>query len=64
AKPILWNIKLNFIIIQISAKKNINTYKTVWNKQNKKSPLLYYTENLADKLDKKLDNYNVDYAMR
>ncbi|BCL53034.1 ferrochelatase [Francisella tularensis subsp. holarctica FSC022] len=64
ANPILWKIILNLIILPIRAKKNVHTYKTVWNKQHNKSPLLFYTENLADKLDKKLDNYIVDYALR
>ncbi|MDE4944634.1 ferrochelatase, partial [Francisella tularensis] len=63
-KPILWKIILNLIILPIRDKKNIHTYKTVWNKQHNKSPLLFYKENLADKLDKKLDNFIVDYAMR
>ncbi|MDE4938468.1 ferrochelatase, partial [Francisella tularensis] len=59
---ILWIIILNLIILPIRSKKNIHTYKTVWNKKHNKSPLLFYTENLAYKLYKKLDNYIVDYA--
>ncbi|MDE4945030.1 ferrochelatase, partial [Francisella tularensis] len=43
AKPILWKIILNLIILPIRAKKNIQTYKTDRNKQHNKSPQIIYT---------------------
>ncbi|API86839.1 ferrochelatase [Francisella uliginis] len=64
ANPILWKLILNLIILPIRSKKNVHTYEAVWNKEHNKSPLLLYTENLAKKLDQKLDNYIVDCAMR
>ncbi|WP_150467471.1 ferrochelatase [Francisella sp. SYW-9] len=64
ANPILWKLILNLIILPIRAKKNVHTYQAVWNKEHNKSPLLFYTENLAEKLKTKLDNHIVDCAMR
>ncbi|MFT6069585.1 MAG: ferrochelatase [Bacteriovoracaceae bacterium] len=37
-------------------------YKRVWLKEG--SPLLVHTENISEKLDKALDQYDVSYAMR
>ncbi|MEY8767935.1 ferrochelatase [Francisella philomiragia] len=64
ANPLLWKLILNLIILPIRSKKNVHTYEAVWNKEHNKSPLLLYTENLAKKLDQRLDNYIVDCAMR
>ncbi|AIT08595.1 ferrochelatase [Candidatus Francisella endociliophora] len=64
ANPILWKLILNLIILPIRSKKNVHTYEAVWNKEHNKSPLLLYTENLAKALNKNLDNYIVDCAMR
>ena len=64
ANPILWKLILNLIILPIRSKKNVHTYVTVWNKEHNKSPLLLYTESLAEKLNTKLDNYIVECAMR
>ena len=64
ANPILWKIILNLIILPIRSKKNVHTYGAVWNKEHDKSPLLLYTENLANGLDNELNDYIVDCAMR
>ncbi|ORM39237.1 ferrochelatase [Francisella endosymbiont of Ornithodoros moubata] len=64
ANPILWKLILNLFILPIRSKKNVHTYEAVWDKQHNKSPLLFYTENLAKKLDARLDSYIVDCAMR
>lgn len=64
ANPILWKLILNLIILPIRSKKNVHTYEAVWDKQHNKSPLLFYTENLAKKLDARLDSYMVNCAMR
>lgn len=37
-------------------------YKTIWTKDG--SPLMIHTENLSKKLDKKLESYDVHFAMR
>ncbi|GAB4223023.1 MAG: ferrochelatase [Francisella sp.] len=64
ANPILWKFILSLIILPLRTRKNCHSYKSIWDKKSNKSPLLLYTENLATKLDKKIDNYIVDYAMR
>ncbi|KEI35926.1 ferrochelatase, protoheme ferro-lyase [Francisella sp. W12-1067] len=63
ANPILWKLILNLIVLPIRSKKNVHNYNKVWNKEYNKSPLLLYTENLAKKLNQRLENH-VDYAMR
>lgn len=64
ANPILWKLVLNLIILPVRSKKNVHTYGAVWNKEHDKSPLLLFSENLAKGLDKELNNYIVDVAMR
>ncbi|ALB01635.1 ferrochelatase [Francisella persica ATCC VR-331] len=64
ANPILWKLILNLFILPVRSKKNVHPYEAVWDKQHNKSPLLFYIENLAKKLDARLDSYIVDCAMR
>ncbi len=64
SNPILWKLILNLIILPIRSRKNVHTYRAVWDKEHNKSPLLLYTENLAKGLDTELDDYIVDCAMR
>ncbi|MFC4891475.1 ferrochelatase [Pseudofrancisella aestuarii] len=64
ANPILWWLILNLIILPIRSKNTAKLYKKVWNNDLNKSPLLVYTENLANQLNDSLDNYIVDFAMR
>lgn len=63
ANPIIWKLILNLIVLPIRSKKNVHSYQSIWNKEFNKSPLLLYTENLAESLNQELD-YIVDYAMR
>ncbi|AJC49118.1 ferrochelatase [Allofrancisella guangzhouensis] len=64
ANPILWKLVLNLIILPIRSKKNVHSYKQVWNRERNKSPLLLYTKNLAKNLNEKLENCIVNYTMR
>ncbi len=64
--PIIWQIILNVFILNLRPSKTAKAYKEIWMKEINKSPLLYYTELQAQKLNKKINNENiiVDFAMR
>ena len=64
--PILWKIILNLIILTFRPSKTAKAYKKIWMKDKNMSPLRYYTQNQAIKLNKKIGNDKliVDYAMR
>ena len=64
--PIIWQIILNLIILNIRPSKTAKAYKEIWMKDKNMSPLRHYTimqsEKLKDRLAK--ENLLVDYAMR
>ena len=64
--PILWQIILNLFILTFRPSKTAHAYKKIWRKETNESPLLYFTRNQAEKLNKKLGNEKVivDFAMR
>ena len=64
--PILWQIILNVFILNFRPSKTAKAYKEIWMKDINKSPLLYYTELQAKKLNQKIGNEKVivDFAMR
>ena len=64
--PILWQIILNLIILNLRPHKTAKAYKEIWMKNENMSPLRYFTISQADKLRKVLgtENILIDYAMR
>ena len=64
--PFLWQIILNVFILNLRPSKTAKAYKEIWMKDINKSPLLYYTELQAKKLNQKIGNEKiiVDFAMR
>ena len=64
--PILWQIILNLIILNLRPSKTAKAYKEIWMTDINESPLRYYTKQQAQKLKKKFNDQNiiVDYAMR
>ena len=61
--PILRFFLVNFVICPKRSFSSSKLYKQVWD-DTTGSPLLHNTEQLADKLSKKLKEYDVHYAMR
>tara|TARA_Y200000002_G_scaffold65261_1_gene50183 strand:+ start:8326 stop:9384 length:1059 start_codon:yes stop_codon:yes gene_type:complete len=61
--PILRFFLVNFIICPTRSFSSSKVYKQVWDSDTG-SPLLYNTKQLSDKLSKKLDEYDVHFAMR
>tara|TARA_Y100000589_G_C27194589_1_gene646215 strand:- start:1334 stop:2356 length:1023 start_codon:yes stop_codon:yes gene_type:complete len=54
---------VNLIIVPFRAPKSSKIYYDLWS--DKGSPIIFHTQNLAKKLQKKLgDEYHVDFAMR
>ncbi len=47
--PILWQIILNLIILNLRPSKTAKAYKEIWMKNENMSPLRYYTINQAKK---------------
>tara|TARA_B100000161_G_scaffold239996_1_gene191773 strand:+ start:1051 stop:2049 length:999 start_codon:yes stop_codon:yes gene_type:complete len=64
--PVLWQIILNLIILNLRPSKTAKAYKEIWMTDINESPLRYYTKQQAQKLKKKFNDQNiiVDYAMR
>ena len=64
--PIIWQIILNVIILNLRPSKTAKAYKEIWMKEENISPLLYYTQRQAKKLSDQMakENLIVDYAMR
>ncbi|MCB8925054.1 MAG: ferrochelatase [Ardenticatenaceae bacterium] len=63
----LWKLILNGIILNVRPKKSAKLYQSIWTKDG--SPLLVYSQNLANKLQANLqaewgDNIRVALAMR
>ena len=64
--PFLWQIILNVFILNLRPSKTAKAYKEIWMKEINKSPLLYYTELQAKKLDQKMKDKKtiIEFAMR
>ena len=64
--PVLWHIILNLFILTFRPSKTAHAYKKIWRKESNESPLLYFTRNQAEKLNKKIGSEKVivDFAMR
>ena len=64
--PFLWQIILNLFILTFRPSKTAKAYKKIWMKDKNMSPLRYYTEMQAKKLNESIGSQNliVDYAMR
>jgi len=64
--PILWQIILNLIILNLRPSKTAKAYKEIWMTDINESPLRYYTKQQTQKLKEKFNGQNViiDYAMR
>tara|TARA_B100001093_G_scaffold387596_1_gene373589 strand:- start:640 stop:1638 length:999 start_codon:yes stop_codon:yes gene_type:complete len=64
--PIIWQIILNVIILNLRPSKTAKAYKEIWMKEENISPLLYYTQKQAEKLSSQISKENliIDYAMR
>ena len=64
--PILWQLILNIIILNLRPSKTAKAYKEIWMKDVNMSPLLYYTQKQAEKVANSISNKNliVDFAMR
>ncbi|WP_119344443.1 ferrochelatase [Facilibium subflavum] len=62
---LLWQIILRGIILNIRPRKSAKAYQKIW-LENGYSPLIYYTQTLASRLDDliKTKDLNVFYAMR
>ena len=64
--PILWQIILNLIILNLRPSKTAKAYKEIWMTDINESPLRYYTKQQTQKLKEKFNGQNIiiDYAMR
>ena len=64
--PILWQLVLNLIILNIRPSKTAKAYKEIWLKDINMSPLMYYTQKQAEKVSNSISNDDilVDFAMR
>ena len=64
--PILWQLILNLFILTFRPSKTAKAYKEIWMKEKNMSPLLYYTQKQAQKLQVSIESKNliIDFAMR
>ena len=64
--PILWQLILNLVILNLRPSKTAKAYKEIWMKNEDMSPLLYYTSKQSEKISEKISNENliIDFAMR
>ena len=64
--PIIWQVILNLFILTFRPSKTAHAYKQIWRKENNESPLLYFTKQQSEKLNKKIGSESVivDFAMR
>ncbi len=64
--PILWQLILNLIILNLRPSKTAKAYKEIWMHDINMSPLMYYTKKQAEKVSNSISNENiiVDFAMR
>lgn len=61
---LLWLPILNLIVLVVRPRKSLEAYKKVWFTKQDQSPLLYYTQQLAEKLDQQRSDVEVEFAMR
>ena len=57
--PILWQLILNLIILNLRPSKTAKAYKEIWMKNENMSPLLYYTQKQSEKISKFLKKENL-----
>ena len=64
--PFIWQIILNFFILNLRPSKTAKAYKEIWMKDENMSPLLYYTQRQAQKLSGSIlkKDIIVNFAMR
>ena len=64
--PFIWQIILNFFILNLRPSKTAKAYKEIWMKDENMSPLLYYTQRQAHKLSGSISKKDVivNFAMR
>ena len=64
--PILWQLILNLIILNLRPSKTAKAYKEIWMRDINMSPLMYYTKRQAEKVSNSISNEDilVDFAMR
>ncbi|MDC3054752.1 ferrochelatase [Candidatus Pelagibacter sp.] len=64
--PILWQLILNVIILNLRPSKTAKAYKEIWMHDINMSPLMYYTKKQAEKVSNSISDENilVDFAMR
>ena len=64
--PILWQLILNVIILNLRPSKTAKAYKEIWMHDINMSPLMYYTKKQAEKVSNSISNEKilVDFAMR
>ena len=64
--PIIWQLILNLIILNLRPSKTAKAYKEIWMKDINMSPLMYYTQKQSEKVSNSISNENilVDFAMR
>ena len=64
--PILWQLILNLVILNLRPSKTAKAYKEIWMKDINMSPLMYYTQKQAEKVSNSISNADilVDFAMR
>ena len=56
--PIIWQIILNLFILTFRPSKTAHAYKQIWRTESNESPLLYFTKQQSQKLDKRIGNEN------
>ena len=56
--PILWQLILNLVILNLRPSKTAKAYKEIWMKNENMSPLLYYTSKQSEKISEKISNEN------
>jgi ferrochelatase len=64
--PILWQLILNLIILNLRPSKTAKAYKEIWMKDINMSPLMYYTQKQTEKVSSSISNEDIliDFAMR
>ena len=64
--PIIWQLILNIIILNLRPSKTARAYKEIWMKDKNISPLLHYTQKQSEKLSNSFsqENLTIDFAMR
>ncbi|TXR54841.1 ferrochelatase [Reinekea thalattae] len=60
----LWLPILNLIVLVVRPRKSLEAYRKVWLEKQDQSPLLYYTQQLTQKLADKRADIELAFAMR